>query len=345
MPSIKSQNVLVIAEAGVNHNGDLEQARRLIDVAASAGADLVKFQTFDASHLATSSADLADYQSKAKHKSGSPPEQNGQLEMLRKLQLSRDDHLNLISHCKGKGIDFFSTAFDISSLEFLRDLGAQRFKIPSGEITNLPYLRKVVECGHQIIMSTGMADLNEVSDAIRIMEAAGLSRENLTLLHCTSEYPAPIEEVNLRAMRAMGDFFGVRYGYSDHTDGIDVAVAAVALGASVIEKHFTLDKTAEGPDHAASLDPEELSMMVAAIRRVSAALGSEEKQCTASERRNLPLVRKSIVAARDIAAGELFSDENLTVKRPATGLSPMVWDEVIGHPSPRSFVTDELIQL
>ena len=241
----------------------------------------MKFQTFDASHLATSSADLADYQSKAKHKSGSPPEQNGQLEMLRKLQLSRDDHLNLISHCKVKESIFSPRHLTYRVLNFSETLAHIDLN-SSGEITNLPYLRKVVECGHQIIMSTGMADLNEVSDAIRIMEAAGLSRENLTLLHCTSEYPAPIEEVNLRAMRAMGDFFGVRYGYSDHTDGIDVAVAAVALGASVIEKHFTLDKTAEGPDHAASLDPEELSMMVAAIRRVSAALGSEKKQCTAS---------------------------------------------------------------
>jgi N,N'-diacetyllegionaminate synthase len=251
----------------------------------------------------------------------------------------------LIAHCEARGIGFFSTAFDLESLDFLARIGAERFKVPSGEITNLPYLRRIAAFQKEVIMSTGMAELDEISDALTCLEAAGLPKDKITLLHCTTEYPAPIDEVNLRAMRAMGDMFGLPVGYSDHTDGIDVAIAAVAIGASVIEKHFTLDKNLSGPDHSASLEPEALKAMVESIRRIECALGSALKQRTASERKNVQLVRKSIVAARAISADEIFSEENLTVKRPATGLSPMLWDGVIGQRASRSFMPDEVIEL
>jgi len=343
MADTRTNRVLIIAEAGVNHDGDIEQALRLIDVAADAGADLVKFQTFDANALATASAGLAAYQEQA---SGSENQsRTGQLAMLQRLQLSEQDHMMLIEHCEDRGIGFFSTAFDLESLDFLARIGAERFKVPSGEITNLPYLRLIASFRKDVIMSTGMADLDEISEAIACLEAAGLPKENITLLHCTTEYPAPIDEVNLRAMHAMADTFGVAVGYSDHTDGIDVSIAAVAMGASVIEKHFTLDKNLPGPDHSASLEPEELKAMVEAIRRIECALGSAQKQCTASERKNIQMVRKSIVASRAINADEVFSDENLTVKRPGTGLSPMLWDRVIGKRASRSFTPDEVIEL
>lgn len=344
MADTRTNRVMIIAEAGVNHDGNIEQALQLIDVAADAGADLVKFQTFDANALATASAGLAAYQEKAPD-AADASHAAGQLAMLKRLQLSAEDHLTLIAHCEARGIGFFSTAFDLESLDFLARIGAERFKVPSGEITNLPYLRRIAAFQKEVIMSTGMAELDEISDAITCLEAAGLPKDKITLLHCTTEYPAPIDEVNLRAMRAMGDFFGLPVGYSDHTDGIDVAIAAAAIGASVIEKHFTLDKNLPGPDHSASLEPEALKAMVEGIRRIECALGSAQKQRTPSERKNVQLVRKSIVAARAISADEIFSEENLTVKRPATGLSPMLWDGVIGQRASRSFMPDEVIEL
>jgi N,N'-diacetyllegionaminate synthase len=343
MADTRTHRVLIIAEAGVNHDGNIEQALRLVDVAADAGADLVKFQTFDANALATANAELAAYQEQASECENQS--RTGQLAMLQRLQLSEQDHMTLIAHCETRGIGFFSTAFDLESLDFLARLGAERFKVPSGEITNLPYLRRIASFQKDVIMSTGMAELIEIGEAIDCLEAAGLSKDKITLLHCTTEYPAPIEEVNLRAMQAMADKFGVAAGYSDHTDGIDVAIAAVAIGASVIEKHFTLDKNLPGPDHSASLEPEALKAMVEGIRRIECALGSAQKQCTASERKNVQLVRKSIVAARAISADEVFSEENLTVKRPATGLSPMLWDGVIGKRASRPFMPDEVIEL
>ena len=344
MADTRTNRVMIIAEAGVNHDGNIEQALQLIDVAADAGADLVKFQTFDANALATASAGLAAYQENAPD-AADASHAAGQLAMLKRLQLSEKDHLTLIAHCEARGIGFFSTAFDLESLDFLARIGAERFKVPSGEITNLPYLRRIAAFQKEVIMSTGMAELDEISDALTCLEAAGLPKDKITLLHCTTEYPAPIDEVNLRAMRAMGDMFGLPVGYSDHTDGIDVAIAAVAIGASVIEKHFTLDRNLPGPDHNASLEPAALKAMVEGIRRIECALGSAEKQRTPSERKNVQLVRKSIVAARAISADEIFSEENLTVKRPATGLSPMLWDGVIGKRASRSFMPDEVIEL
>ena len=343
MADTRTHRVLIIAEAGVNHDGNIEQALRLVDVAADAGADLVKFQTFDANALATANAELAAYQAQASECENQS--RTGQLAMLQRLQLSEQDHMTLIAHCETRGIGFFSTAFDLESLDFLARLGAERFKVPSGEITNLPYLRRIASFQKDVIMSTGMAELSEIGEAIDCLEAAGLPKEKITLLHCTTEYPAPIEEVNLRAMQAMADKFAVAVGHSDHTDGIDVAIAAVAMGASVIEKHFTLDKNLPGPDHSASLEPEALNAMVEGIRRIECALGSAQKQCTASERKNIHLVRKSIVAARAISADEVFSEENLTVKRPATGLSSMLWDGVIGKRASRPFMPDEVIEL
>ena len=340
-----SHKVLVIAEAGVNHDGDLTKAMQLIDAAADSGADVVKFQTFKAQHLVTTEAELAQYQRRVSAHHIGEPDSNSQLRLLEKLQLTREDHTKLKEHCDRRGIEFFSTAFDLGSLDLLMEMGARRVKIPSGEITNLPYLRKVATFNCDVIMSTGMADLSEVADAINCLEAAGLPKNKITLLHCTTEYPAPIEDVNLRAMATMRETFGLQVGYSDHTEGIDVPIAASALGAAVIEKHFTLDQKASGPDHAASIEPPELKRMVEGIRRIELALGSEKKKCTSSERHNLPLVRKSIVAAKAIRKGELFSEENLTVNRPASGISPMLWDAVIGKQAPRSFAPDEQIQI
>lgn len=340
-----SHKVLVIAEAGVNHDGDLTKAMQLIDAAADSGADVVKFQTFKAQHLVTTEAELAQYQRRVSAHHIGEPDSNSQLRLLEKLQLTREDHTKLKEHCDRRGIEFFSTAFDLGSLDLLMEMGARRVKIPSGEITNLPYLRKVATFNCDVIMSTGMADLSEVADAINCLEAAGLPKNKITVLHCTTEYPAPIEDVNLRAMVTMRETFGLRVGYSDHTEGIDVPIAASALGAAVIEKHFTLDQKASGPDHAASIEPPELKRMVQGIRRIELALGSEKKKCTSSERQNLPLVRKSIVAAKAIRKGELFSEENLTVKRPASGISPMLWDSVIGKQASRSFAPDEQIQI
>jgi N-acetylneuraminate synthase len=336
--------VLVIAEAGVNHNGDLKLAEKLVDAAAAAGADLVKFQTFEATKVASASADKAAYQTRNTGDAGTARD-NSQLAMLRELELSTADHTRLIAHCRDRGIGFFSTGFDLDSLDYLAGLGFERFKVPSGEITNLPYLRRLASFERDVILSTGMASLGEIEAAIDAIEAAGLPRRRITVLHCTTEYPAPIADVNLRAMQTIGQAFGVPVGYSDHTEGIEVALAAVALGATVIEKHFTMDRGLPGPDHAASLEPAELAAMVRGIRKIETAMGSPLKRRTASEEANAVVARKSIVAARPIAKGEAFSDENLTAKRPGTGLSPMRWDDVIGRSATRDYATDEEIEL
>lgn len=332
-------STLIIAEAGVNHNGELATARQLIDVAALAGADLVKFQTFSADRLVTAGAAKADYQ----RAHGAADE--SQHAMLRGLELTREMHHELIAHCQQRGIGFFSTAFDIASLDLLAELGASRFKVPSGEITNLPYLRHVGRFGKPLILSTGMSTLGEIEAALNVLEGAGTQRDRITVLHCNTEYPTPMGDVNLRAMLAIRDAFGVQVGYSDHTAGIEVAIAAVALGAVLIEKHFTLDRQMPGPDHQASLEPAELEFMVRAIRNIERALGSGRKVPSASEAKNMPIARKSIVAARPIRAGERFTIDNITVKRPGVGLSPMRWDEVLGRPAPRDFEPDELLEL
>jgi N,N'-diacetyllegionaminate synthase len=330
---------LIIAEAGVNHNGELSQAKRLIDVAAQAGADMVKFQTFSADRLVTVNAGKAEYQS---HNTDASESQHA---MLRRLELSPEMHHELLEHCKFRGIDFFSTGFDTQSVDFLAKLGLQRFKIPSGEITNLPYLRHVAGFGKPIILSTGMSTLGDIEAALEALESAGARHEQITVLHCNTEYPTPMIDVNLRAMLTIGEAFGVAVGYSDHTLGIEVAVAAVALGATVIEKHFTLDRTLPGPDHQASLEPAELHAMVSAIRNIEIALGNRAKRPSTSEIKNQPIGRKSIVAARAIRAGETFSSENLTTKRPGTGLSPMLWDDLIGRKAQRPYERDEAIEL
>lgn len=333
-------SVLIIAEAGVNHNGSLAHARELVEIAAEAGADLVKFQSFRADALVTTEARKADYQ---KRTTGAA---ESQYEMLRRLELSQDDHLALVEACRAARIGFFSTGFDLDSIDMLVGLGADRIKVPSGEITNLPYLRHVAATGLPVILSTGMAEMDEVRDAVAALEAGGVARDRLTILHCNTEYPTPMSDVNLRAMAAMGEAFGTAYGYSDHTAGIEVAIAAVALGATVIEKHFTLSRDLPGPDHAASLEPNELFAMVRAIRNIEQAMaGDGIKRPSPSEARNRPIARRSIVAAQAIAAGEAFSADNLAVKRPATGLSPMRWDEVIGRPASRAFAADEVIEL
>jgi len=332
-------NTIIIAEAGVNHNGDLQLAHQLIDVAAAAGADRVKFQTFSADRLVTNCAAKAPYQVRA------TGDHESQHTMLRRLELSRDIHLELIEHCKVRGIEFFSTGFDAASVDVLVELGATSFKVPSGEITNLPYLRHVGRHGKPVILSTGMSTLGEIEAALTVLEQSGTRRDQITVLHCTTEYPTPMGEVNLRAMLAIRDAFGVAVGYSDHTPGIEVAIAAVALGAAVIEKHFTLDRALPGPDHKASLEPAELSAMVKAIRNIELALGDGIKRPTESEAKNKPIARKSLVAARAIRAGEVFSEANLTVKRPGSGVSPMCWDRVLGRKAPRDFAADELIEL
>lgn len=331
------QSTLVIAEAGVNHNGDLRLAKHLVDAASKAGADVVKFQTFKASELVTERAEQAKYQKEALCQS------QGQLAMLERLELKIEHHFELIEYCKKRGIEFLSTAFDSKSIDNLAELNLERWKIPSGEITNLPYLRQIGAQSKPIILSTGMSNLGEIEAAIAVLEQAGATRDQITLLHCTTEYPAPVEEVNLRAMQTMAQSFGVKVGYSDHTDGIAVPIAAAAMGASVIEKHITLDRSMPGPDHKASLEPDQFSEMVEGIRMIEKALGDGIKRPTLSEQANLPVVRKSLVAARHIRAGEIFSEANLKAKRPGTGISPMQWDNWIGQQAARDFQTNELI--
>jgi N,N'-diacetyllegionaminate synthase len=332
-------SVLIIAEAGVNHNGNLEQAKRLIDVAAHSGADLVKFQSFNADRLATRRAPKAAYQLQGSNSDGT------QYQMLKNLELSRVMHFELISHCEVAGIGFFSTGFDVESNNMLHQLGFRRFKIPSGELTNLPYLRHIGEFGLPLILSTGMARMGEISDALAVLEEAGTPRSKVTVLHCNTQYPTPMQDVNLMAMVSIREKLGVKVGYSDHTLGIEVPIAAVALGATVIEKHFTLDRSLPGPDHQASLEPVELCEMVTAIRNTESALGVPVKIPSPSESANLAVVRKSIVALQSIKTGENFTDINLTVKRPGTGISPMQWDEVMRASAKRDFEPDELIEL
>ena len=333
-----TQRVLIIAEAGVNHNGALDIAKQLIDIAAEAGADLVKFQTFSADRLVTQTAKKADYQIKTADGNES------QLEMLRRLELTHAMHKELITHCAVRNIGFFSTGFDIESVDLLVSLGQDFFKIPSGEITNLPYLRHIGRLCKPVILSAGMTTLGDIEVAIDVLEGAGTSRDNMTVLHCTTEYPTPMADVNLRAMLSIKSAFGVEVGYSDHTPGIEVAIAAVALGATVIEKHFTLDRNLPGPDHKASLEPHELKAMVTAIRNIEIALGDGIKRLTPSEAKNKPVARKSLVASQPIKAGEVFSSQNITTKRPGTGISPMCWDRVLGRRACRDFALDELIE-
>jgi N,N'-diacetyllegionaminate synthase len=327
--------VLIIAEAGVNHNGSLDMAFRLVDAAKAAGADAVKFQTFKAERLVGRKAEKADYQKRATGQGES------QLEMIRKLELGEAQHLELHHYCSERGIEFLSTAFDPGSIEFLNELGLSRWKIPSGEITNLPFLRRIASFGKPVLLSTGMAKLGEIEAALDALEAAGTPRTRVTVLHCTTEYPAPLEEVNLRAMTVMGRAFGVAYGYSDHTLGIAIPVAAATLGATVIEKHFTLDRSLEGPDHKASLEPGELAAMIQGIRDVETALGDGLKRVTPSEARNRPVARKSIVAAGPIRKGAVIRESDITAKRPGTGISPMLWDRVVGSTATSDYGIDE----
>lgn len=330
---------LIIAEAGVNHNGDIDLALELVRRAARAGADLVKFQTFQTGRSIARHAPKADYQKQTTGVTES------QYEMVRKLELSADDHRRLLAECRRCGIGFFSTAFDRDSHDLLIRLGVDRVKVPSGELTNLPLLRHMTREGLPVILSTGMATLGEIETALGIIEANGTPRKRITILHCTTEYPAPMHEVNLRAMQTLSAAFGTAVGYSDHTEGIEVPIAAVALGATIIEKHFTLDRSMPGPDHRASIDPDQFAAMASAIRNIEAALGDGIKAPTASELRNRLIARKSIVAARPIRAGETFDESNLDTKRPGTGLSPTQWDEVVGRVAKRDFAEDELIEL
>lgn len=328
---------LVIAEAGVNHNGSVDTALSLIDVAADAGADIVKFQTFKAKNLVTDTAKMAEYQ---KNNLG---EEQSQLEMLKKLELSYDEHHVLIDRCKQRGIRFLSTAFDFESLSFLESLDMGLWKVPSGEITNLPYLERIGKFQQPVIISTGMADQKEIEEAMQVLKSVGLSRDKIIVLHCNTEYPTPMKDVNLRAMKKLGEIFEVCYGYSDHTMGIEIPIAAVALGAKVIEKHFTLSREMQGPDHKASLEPQELAAMIKAIRNIETAMGSDIKHPSDSEIKNRAVARKSIVAKKPIKAGEVFTEENLTTRRPGSGISPMKWHSIIGTKASQDYQENELI--
>ena len=328
----------IIAEAGVNHNGSIESAKKLVEIAAESGADYVKFQTFKAETLVTKTADKAEYQQNVTDNNES------QFDMLKKLELDRKTHEELIDYCNAKDIQFLSTAFDHDSIELLAELNIPLFKIPSSEITNLPYLRHIGKMGKPIIMSTGMSTLDEVHNALNILIESGAEKEQITILHCNTEYPTPMKDVNLKAMLTIKDELGVNIGYSDHTLGIEVPIAAVAMGATVIEKHFTLDRNMPGPDHRASLKPDELREMVVAIRNIKKAMGAGEKKPSSSETKNISVVRKSIVAKMSIKKGELFTEENLTVKRPGTGISPMGWDTVIGKAASSDYEMDDLIR-
>ena len=332
-------HTIIIAEAGVNHNGSLDLAKQLVVAAKAAGADYVKFQTSVPEKLISKFASMADYQKKNIGK------EESQLDMLRKLVLKLEDFKELKEYCEKQGIKFMSTPFDLTSVDVLEPLGMDYWKIPSGEITNLPYLRKIANLHQPVILSTGMCCLGEIEDALRVLTDGGLNKEQISLLHCNTEYPTPFADVNLKAMQTLKECFGVRVGYSDHTKGIEVPIAAVAMGAEIIEKHFTLDKTLPGPDHVASLEPQELKAMVDAIRNIENALGNGIKQVSSSEKKNMAIARKSIIAARDIQKGEIFSEDNLTVKRPGNGINPMNWDAVIGQTAKRNFVEDELIEL
>ncbi len=319
------KHTIIIAEAGVNHNGDMALAKRLIDVAAQAGVDYVKFQTFKAEKLVTREARKAAYQQQ-----NTNDQSDTQFDMLKKLELSFDNHIELIDYCQQKNIRFLSTAFDEESIDLLYGLGIRLFKIPSGEITNLPYLRKIATLAHQVIISTGMAAMEDIEGALKVFTDAGMLKEQLTILHCNTEYPTPMVDVNLNAMQTIKDTFGVEVGYSDHTKGIEVPIAAVALGARVIEKHFTLDKTMEGPDHKASLEPDELVDMITAIRNIELALGNGIKQPSPSEQANMIIARKSLHVSKELKKGGILSADHITAKRPGDGISPMEIDRIIG---------------
>jgi len=336
---LKKSLTTIIAEAGVNHNGSITTAKKMIDVAAEAGVDFVKFQTFKAEALVTQLAEKANYQKKLTDKVES------QFEMIKKLELDEPAHEELIYYCEQKGVRFLSTPFDQNSIDLLAKLNIPFYKIPSGEITNLPYLRHIGRLGKPVVMSTGMATLEEVWAAMNVLLEAGTEKDQITILHCNTEYPTHMEDVNLKAMLTIRDELGVAMGYSDHTLGIEIPIAAVAMGATVIEKHFTLDRTLSGPDHASSLEPDELKVMVTAIRNIEKAMGDGVKKPSPSEEKNIDAVRKSIVAGKPIKVGDVFSNENLTVKRPGMGLSPMNWDKLIETRSKRDFDQDELIEL
>jgi len=331
--------VLIIAEAGVNHNGSLEIAKKMVDAAVEAGADAIKFQTFQAAALVSKFAPKAEYQKKSTQSNES------QLEMIKKLELDLPAHQELLNYCRAQGIKFLSTPFDMPSIDLLHDLGLDIFKIPSGEIVTFPYLKKIGGLKKKVILSTGLADLGEIEDALDILIKAGTLKENITVLHCNSEYPSPLADVNLLAMVTIREAFKIKVGYSDHTLGIEVPIAAVALGATIIEKHFTLARSMAGPDHQASLEPAELKAMVNAIRNIEAALGDGIKRTSPSEAKNKLIARKSIVASRVIKKGEVFSKENISVKRPGSGISPVCWDWVIGRRASRDFQEDELIEV
>lgn len=330
---------LIIAEAGVNHNGDLSMACELVEVAAESGADWVKFQTYKSSSVVTREAKKADYQTRTTDASET------QFEMISRLELSIEDHRVLMKVCRDNHINFFSSGFDLESIDLLLSLGLTCIKIPSGEVTNLPYLKHVSKRAESVIISTGMCELAEIGIALEVLQNGGMKIEDITVLHCNTQYPTPLEDVNLRAMYTIRDKYKVRVGYSDHSLGIEVPIAAVAMGAQVIEKHFTLDRNLPGPDHKASLEPAELRAMVKGIRNVEIALGDGIKSVSESEQKNREIARKSLVASCSIAKGEILDKSNLTVKRPGTGISPMRWNEVEGSPAPRDFLPDELIEL
>jgi N,N'-diacetyllegionaminate synthase len=330
-------SVFIIAEAGVNHNGDIHIAMKLIDAAVSAGADAVKFQTFKTENVVSQTAPKAQYQEETGESNES------QFDMLKKLELDIDAHKTLLSYCQKKGIKFLSTPFDHKSIDLLESLGLDVYKIPSGEITNLPYLRHIGSLSKKVIMSTGMSTMSEIKEALSILLKAGTLKENITILHANTMYPTPMQDVNLRAMLTIQNYFDIPVGYSDHTLGIEVDIAAVAMGATVIEKHFTLDKTLDGPDHQASLNPDELKSMVMAIRNIEKAMGDGKKVVSSSEKENKDIARKSITAIQKINKGDIFTEDNITVKRPGNGISPMKWDEVIGSKAKKNYLFDDLI--
>lgn len=333
-------SVLIIAEAGVNHNGSMQIAKQLVDAAVDAGVDIIKFQTFKAEKLVSKAAKQAEYQKK-----NIGDGNDSQYEMLKKLELSEENHEELIAYCKEKGIRFWSTAFDFESMDYLHSLQLGLWKIPSGEITNYPFIRKIASYGEDVIMSTGMCEEQDIQNAIDVLIKFGVRKEQITLLHCNTQYPTPYCDVNLTAMNSIKESFGMKVGYSDHTQGIEVSVAAVALGATIIEKHFTMDRNLPGPDHKASLEPAELKAMVSSIRHIEQALGDGIKKVSDSERANISVARKSIVAACPIKKGEQLTEENITVKRPGTGLSPMLWNKVVGTIATKDYEEEDLIQL
>ena len=334
---MKRSPTTIIAEAGVNHNGSLDMAHQLIDAAGEAGVKIVKFQTFTADTIVSKGAEKAAYQKETTSTNES------QYDMIKKLELDKEAHLELIAYCEKKGIEFLSSPFDHKSIDLLDELGLKRFKIPSGEITNLPYLRHIGRMGKLLIMSTGMATMEEVRVALNVLLEAGAEKDQIIVLHCNTEYPTPMEDVNLKAMLTIRDELGVKVGYSDHTLGIEIPIAAVSMGAEVIEKHFTLDRTLPGPDHAASLEPNELKAMVSAIRNIEKAIGDGVKRPSASEIKNIQIVRKSIVAKIPIKKGERFTEENLTVKRSGMGIIPMRWDEILGLIADKHYSIDDEI--